>query len=216
MQQVVTAMPLDGVEWDKIRSFSRKVAALPIHSPCAHPIADYREVGKRAGQCVQLYCRETDPFNTENPVLAQRAVAAGWLFYALEHHGLSYEDLLENVGQTLANDVALLSPDIRVPIQRRWLLWQGELLQAAEYVRWVVIAETIARSERLLSLIESEDWLDKLGYWLPAWVKSRQELLGSMQYWKGQTGMILAVARLAELEAQLPAKGRIGRHAVMA
>lgn len=192
---------LDGIEWDKIRTFARRTAALPLNSQCIAPLADYREIGKLAGECSLNYYKNIDPFNINNATLVQRAIAVGWLFYSMEYYNLLYEDLLENVGQTLASDIATISPDTRLPARRRWLLWQGEAVQAPEYVCWAVIAEIIARSDRLLTTNGSGKQSSFSALWVSDWVKSRQEFLDMLPRWSKQAGVIVATDRLSRLAA---------------
>lgn len=111
--------------------------------------ADPQAVGPLAAQYATRYLR--GEFTEEAANQVHVAHAAGLLVYAMDGYGLAYEDVCEVAGREVAEILAVITPDNRLPEPRRHIGLRSALGQADPVAKVVRLAEIVAWARGVLT-----------------------------------------------------------------
>lgn len=95
-------------------------------------------------------------FHLDKEHLRSTAELLGWLFFAMDKYGSTFDDICELAGAEIAQALAVLTPDHRLPGPRRNLDWLSRIGQADDVTRLAKLAEAAATYEALRGLSDAE------------------------------------------------------------
>lgn len=193
---------LDGISWITVEQFADEVAILPVNGETSGWLADHRRVGALAEQFAVAFFHDNLMRDTRPDI--QRTIAVGWLFYAIEDHGLAFDDLCKHVGRQLAADISVVSADRRLPWLQRSMHVASNVGQAAKSLQLAVFAEIIARCERLHENLDADPHNIDQRHWIEMWLQTKGTVLYALESFKRAEPFKQAELSLHSVKNRLP------------
>ena len=193
---------LGDISWVTVKQFADDVAVLPVNSHSSGWLADHQRIGELADRFASGFFADNLMRDTRPDI--QRTIAVGWLFYAIEDHGLAFDDLYKHVGRQLASDIATVSADRRLPWLQRALHVASNVGQASKSLQLAVFAEIVARCERLQENLAVDQHNIEQQHWIETWLQTKGTVLHALESFKRTEPYQRAEASLYDVKTRLP------------
>lgn len=196
-------------------------------------LADPQAVGRLAYQMASSLYQGVATGDDGSPPRPIVAKCAGLLVYAMDGYGLDYEAVCDVADHAVAQVLAKITPDNRIPAPRRHLAQRSAIGQCDEFEQLVKLAEITCAARHLLATAgkvpsaqagQIKDWADKQGHIVGAmralsargrmqsFVDEARRLLAeiSRRYEppRKETGRANAKSHEVQARRKAPAKGR--------